>query len=98
MREDGYEPTTYQTKIWCGEFGDDYLNRNEYSDDKMVQGIEAFRRILGGLEIESVLEVGSNIGLNLHFINALFVDSVKLYAVEPNCKAFGRLVSMIGLS
>ncbi len=93
MGEDSYEPTTYQTKIWCGEFGDDYSNRNDYSDDKMGQGTEAFRRILGGLEIESVLEVGSNIGLNLYFINALFMDNIKLYAVEPNRKAFDRLVS-----
>jgi pseudaminic acid biosynthesis-associated methylase len=98
MREDSYQPTTYQTKIWCGEFGDDYLKRNDYSDDKMVQGIEAFRRILGGLRIESVLEVGCNIGLNLHFINALFTDSVKLYAVEPNRKAFDGLVSQMRIN
>ena len=44
----------------------------------MGPGVEAFRRILGGLDIESVLEVGSNIVLNLLFINELFKGSVKL--------------------
>ena len=84
---------TPQLKAWTDQFGDEYVNRNEYADWKMEPGVEAFRRILGGLDIESVLEVGSNIGLNLLFINALFNGGVKLYAVEPNRKAFDRLVS-----
>ncbi|MBM3157605.1 MAG: methyltransferase domain-containing protein [Chloroflexi bacterium] len=82
-----------QLEAWTGQFGDEYVNRNDYADWKMEPGTEAFRRILGGLDIESVLEVGSNIGLNLLFINALFKGSVKLYAVEPNPKAFDKLVS-----
>lgn len=84
---------TPQLQAWTGQFGDEYVNRNEYAAWKMELGVEAFRRILGGLDIESALEVGSNIGLNLLFINELFKGSVKLYAVEPNRKAFDRLVS-----
>lgn len=83
----------FQLEAWAGQFGDEYVDRNDYADWKMGPGTEAFRRILGGLDIESVLEVGSNIGLNLLFINALFESGVKLYAVEPNRKAFNRLVS-----
>jgi pseudaminic acid biosynthesis-associated methylase len=82
-----------QLKEWSGHFGDEYVKRNDYADWKMEPGTKAFRQIIGGLKIESVLEVGSNIGLNLIFINALFEGNVKLYAVEPNRKAFGQLVS-----
>lgn len=88
---------TAQLKKWCGHFGDEYVNRNDYADWKMEQGVEAFRRILGGLKFASVLEVGSNIGLNLLFINALFEANVKLYAVEPNRKAFDRLISQTSM-
>lgn len=84
---------TTQLKAWSSRFGDEYVARNDYSEWKMKPGKEAFQRILGGLDIESVLEVGSNIGLNLLFINALFNGGVKLYAVEPNRKAFDRLLS-----
>ena len=59
----------------------------------MGPGTEAFRRILGGLDLASVIDVGSNIGINLIFINKLFEGRIKLYAVEPNRKAYDRLVS-----
>jgi len=84
---------TPQLEAWAGTFGDEYMDRNDYADWKIALGAEAFRRILYGLEIELVLEVGSNIGLNLLFINELFKGKIKLYAVEPNRKAFGRLLS-----
>ena len=84
---------TAQLEAWTGQFGDQYVNRNDYAEWKMKPGIEAFRRILSGLDIKSALEVGSNIGLNLLFINALFEEAIKLYAVEPNGKAFERLTS-----
>jgi len=90
--DSGAEPSS-QLEAWTGGFGDEYVNRNDYADWKMEQGTEAFRRVLGGLNIESALEVGSNIGLNLLFINALFKGSVTLYAVEPNRKVFDGLVS-----
>ena len=82
-----------QLKAWTGQFGDEYLDRNDYADWKIEPGKKAFRRMLDGLHIASILEVGSNIGLNLLFIDALFKSAVKLYAVEPNSKAFDRLIS-----
>ncbi len=86
-------PMTNQLNKWSGEFGDEYVKRNEFADWKMDPGTKAFRRIVDGLQFESVLEVGSNIGLNLLFINTLFEGHVKLYAVEPNRKGFQQLVS-----
>jgi len=82
-----------QLEAWSGPFGDAYVDRNAYADWKMEPGTKAFRRIIGGLDIKSVLEVGSSIGLNLLFINELFKGNLKLYAVEPNRKAFDTLVS-----
>jgi pseudaminic acid biosynthesis-associated methylase len=85
--------TTAQLEAWTGQFGNQYVERNDFEDWKVEPGMEAFRRILGGLDIESILEVGSNIGLNLLFINTLFNGDVKLYAVEPNRKAFDKLTA-----
>ena len=83
-----------QKRKWTGNLGDEYVDRNEYADWKMDPGTKAFGRILRGIEVESVLEVGSNIGLNLIFINKVLKGDVNLYAVEPNKKAFDRLVSL----
>jgi pseudaminic acid biosynthesis-associated methylase len=84
---------TTQLKSWTGKFGDDYIKRNAYADWKMAPGKEAFRRIIAGFKFESILEVGSNIGLNLYFINELFEGQAKIYAVEPNRQAYKELVS-----
>jgi pseudaminic acid biosynthesis-associated methylase len=92
-RDKTLSPGTPQLEAWQGEFGDSYVNRNEAAAWKIPQGKEAFRRILGNLEVDSILEVGSNIGLNLIFINELFQGGKKLYAVEPNKKAVERLKS-----
>lgn len=81
-----------QLEAWTGQFGNEYIDRNEYADWKLEPGKEAFKRILDDLKIKSILEVGSNIGLNLIYIDALFNKSVKLYAVEPNRKAFDQLI------
>jgi hypothetical protein len=52
-------------EFWQESFGDDYTDRNAYADWKVENGMQVFGRILAGLQIESVLEVGSNIGINL---------------------------------
>jgi len=82
-----------QLEAWTGQFGDEYLNRNDYEDWKLKPGTLAFQRILGGLDIGSVLEVGSSIGLNLIFIDAALEGQARLFAVEPNRKAFDKLTS-----
>ncbi len=80
-----------QLAAWTSDFGDEYLARNEFADWKLEYGKEAFRRMLGRISFVSVLEVGSNIGLNLWFLRELFGAEVKLWAVEPNRKAFEHL-------
>ncbi len=78
---------------WAGKFGDAYVDRNDYAAWKLAPGVESFRRMIGGLCLGSILEVGSNIGLNLMFIDGLFNKKVKLHGVEPNEKAFARLIT-----
>lgn len=78
-------------EFWKDSFGDAYTDRNEYADWKVEDGVQVFQRILAGLKIESVLEVGSNIGINLLALDRLFHGQIRLYAVEPNQKAFNLL-------
>lgn len=78
---------------WQGEFGDRYVDRNDYADWKIANGVVAFDRMLGRLPITSILEVGCNIGLNLLALNRLFGGTLALYAVEPNANALQRLTA-----
>jgi pseudaminic acid biosynthesis-associated methylase len=88
-----YAPAkTTQLEKWTSDFGDEYAERNTFEAWRMIPGVEAWRRMLSGREVDSVLEVGCNVGLNLIFINALFNGQVKLYGVEPNPKAYQRLL------
>jgi pseudaminic acid biosynthesis-associated methylase len=82
-----------QLKEWSSEFGDEYVERNLFQDWKLEPGKKAFAGMLEGIEVNSVLEVGSNVGLNLIYINENLKGEVDLYAVEPNQKAFEILTS-----
>lgn len=80
----GYK--TEQEKFWSGEFGDSYIDRNQDSrilaSDMSLFG-EVLRYTKG---IRSVMEFGSNIGLNLKAIHTLLPDA-SLNAIEINHKA-----------
>lgn len=91
MMDDDKKIVTSQLNAWTGEFGDRYADRNDFADWKLELGTEGFRRMIGALDLKSVLEVGCNIGLNLLYLDNLFGGAVDLYAIEPNRKAFGRL-------
>ncbi len=82
---------TEQLSHWKGKLGDEYIHRNTYEDWKLKFGKKAFQRIIGGLKINSILEVGSNIGLNLRYLTSLTSEAVDLFAVEPNEKAYLKL-------
>ena len=61
-----------QEVFWSGDFGDDYIGRNE-SDLLRSSNISLFSKILSGKKrVDSVLEVGANIGLNLSAMAQLF--------------------------
>jgi pseudaminic acid biosynthesis-associated methylase len=68
-------------KVWEGEFGEAYTNRNVI--DYRVR-LPAFGQMLEGLTIRSVLEVGCNRGHNLTVMTELLGDESHVVGLEPN--------------
>ena len=82
---------TKQLEKWKSKFGDDYVQRNEFEPWKLKFGIKAFQNMIGKIRIKSILEVGSNVGLNLIFLDKMLNSKIPLHAVEPNKNAFNVL-------
>ena len=77
---------TDQEAFWEGEFGDDYTDRNR-GPGRVAANSAFFSRVLDRAQgIHSILELGSNIGLNLLALRRLLPEA-KLSAVEINEKA-----------
>ena len=82
---------TEQESFWAGEFGDDYIDRNQ--GNKLVAVDTAlFAQILfrANQPVESVIEFGANIGLNLRAIHKLLPEA-ELSGIEINSKAVEKL-------
>lgn len=91
--------TVYQTEqenFWAGQFGSEYIGRNQ--DKKLLSAkIALFGNILKrGGGIRSCLELGANIGLNLMAIQMLLPES-QLSGVEINPGAAKILRQLGGL-
>ena len=89
--------TSPQLKFWTGKFGENYWSRNRLPPNKVKIGVVAYRRIFDNVKVNSILEVGSNIGNNLVIIRKLLGTKMKLYAVEPNQLALSILKKNQGL-
>lgn len=84
------EYETEQESFWAGAFGAEYIARNQ-GKNLISKNIAKFARILSRTrDVRSVIEFGSNIGLNLIAIHQLLPD-VELSAVEINGKAVKEL-------
>lgn len=82
--------TTDQEAFWASGFGDDYVDRNQGSQPR-ISSLAFWASVLRRRQgVESVLELGPNIGLNLMAIRQL-LPNVKLSAVEINEKAASEL-------
>lgn len=89
--------TTEQEKFWAGEFGDEYVDRNQ-GEAMVASNIALFAKILSRVgKIASVIEFGANIGLNLRALRSL-LPNADLAAVEINEKAIGRLREIPGVN
>ena len=83
---------TEQEEFWAGDFGLDYMKRNT-GKELLATNISLFSKIINKTKtVDSVLELGANIGLNLEAINAL-LPNAKLSAVEINDSAAKSLQS-----
>lgn len=82
-------PENYKTDqeiFWAGGFGDDYSDRNT-GIDWVASNTAFFSKIFSSTQnIQSVIEFGSNIGLNLKAIDIL-LPQAELSAIEINTKA-----------
>ena len=76
--------------IWAQEFGNEYTRRNAQSD---IEGRAEIWRVLLPRHVESILEVGANVGHNLEAISQF--SQADLYAVEPNQMAREGLYSTL---
>jgi pseudaminic acid biosynthesis-associated methylase len=70
-----------QLETWKGHFGKEYTDRNVIDWQKRQ---EAFDEALGGLSIQSILEVGCNRGHNLVALSKSFSAETQIVGIEPN--------------
>lgn len=82
----GQKYKTPQEEFWAGEFGIEYISRN--SDEKNIDANYKFFSLMlkKANNINSAIEFGSNIGLNLIALKHLF-PTIELSAIEINAKA-----------
>ena len=80
---------------WRGDFGARYMERNRVTGETAEQAAIGFGRMLetAGIEddVSSVLEVGANVGINLHGLRRRLGPDVELAALEPNRAAAALL-------
>jgi pseudaminic acid biosynthesis-associated methylase len=87
---------TEQEQFWAGEFGDDYTERNQ-GEDWISSNMALFAKIIMETKpINSVIEFGANIGLNLSAIKRL-LPGAELSAIEINSKAAQDLKDIGGI-
>lgn len=81
---------TQQEAFWAGEFGDEYVGRNQ--DARIVAAKTAmFSRILQSTRgIGCARELGANIGLNILALKSL-LPHAQFQAIEINQSAFEKL-------
>jgi spore coat polysaccharide biosynthesis protein SpsF len=89
---------TYETEqeaFWAGSFGDDYIQRNQ-SEQLLSANIHYFNRALAQTRhLESCIELGANVGMNLRALGMLFPD-LQLSALVINRAAAKQLTAMLG--
>jgi len=85
---------TKQEDFWAGEFGDEYIARN-MSPELLASNIAFFSKIIDRMSnINSILEFGANIGLNLNALRTL-LPNAESSAIEINKKAADILINNV---
>lgn len=78
---------TEQEEFWATEFGGEYIERNK-SQEYLSSNVNYFSNIFKSTQkIDSVIEFGANIGMNLKAIKCL-LPNADIEAVEINKDAF----------
>jgi len=89
--------TTEQEEFWAGKFGDEYIKRNA-SDQLTASNAAMFCKMISNCTgVESLIEFGANIGLNLMALRYLCPKWV-MDAIEINEEAVKRLEAWGGVN
>jgi pseudaminic acid biosynthesis-associated methylase len=87
--------STEQEEFWAGDFGTEYINRNE-SKQLLASNLNFFSKALNQAgKISSCLEFGANIGMNLKALELLY-PGISLKGIEINPTAAKVLAELIG--
>lgn len=82
--------STEQEKFWAGEFGTDYISRNE-GDLLLASNLDFFSKALRCAQnIKTCIEFGANIGMNLKALKLLHPEQEQ-HAIEINEDAAKQL-------
>lgn len=89
--------STEQEAFWAGQFGDEYIQRN-ISDQLIGSNAAMFSKLIRNCRgVESLIEMGANVGSNLRAIRTLCPTWV-LDAIEINEAAARRLEAWGGVN
>lgn len=95
MSSDGSDFVTPQEEFWAGSFGTDYIDRNR-SQQLLASNLRFFSDALRRAgRIESCVELGANIGMNLKALKLLYPE-LQAKGVEINSDAVTQLAALIG--
>jgi pseudaminic acid biosynthesis-associated methylase len=87
---------TEQEKFWSQKFGDEYTHRNQ-GKNSIASNLALFSNIFARIqEVNSLIEFGANIGLNIDAIK-LLLPEVKISAIEINNVAVEKLKNRGGV-
>ncbi len=85
---------TEQEKFWAGEFGDDYIHRNQ-GHALLASNLDFFVKALKQARgLSSCIEFGANIGMNLKALQLLF-PNLEAHGIEINPSAAAQLTQTI---
>lgn len=85
---------TPQLDHWRGTFGNEYVERNEATEEELRIRLFFWGRVLptmAGAPPKSILEVGCNIGNNFRALRML--TTAELHGLEPNASARARVAA-----
>ena len=86
---------TEQEIFWSGDFGDEYIDRNQ-GDQLLASNLNFFNDALSSCStIQSCVEFGANIGMNLRALQLLF-PGIQCSGIEINKTAAAELEKLIG--
>ncbi|MGZ8221956.1 MAG: pseudaminic acid biosynthesis-associated methylase [Methylobacter sp.] len=85
---------TEQEAFWAGDFGTDYIQRNQ-GDDLLASNLNFFAKALRmARDIHTCIEFGANIGMNLKALKLLY-PAQEQHGIEINPNAARELAQVI---